>query len=176
MEEIVGKPIDPSASGGAILDSPPKRTISLIRDRIRGPFSRYSAVNRPISATKSKVLTSPLVRQKIVSPVSRYTAVNEPISTPTLNSVSNVEAELAEIKRAWQIYQSTNSRDAIYIYLTPVFRLVTRWRRLNCALKKARAALRLQAGAPQMRPEPFGILIFCTSDSEVADARPCGRI
>jgi hypothetical protein len=117
MEEIVGKPIDPGASGGAILDSPPKRTISLIRERIRGPFSRYSAVNRPISATKSKVLTKPLVRQKIVSPVSRHTAVNEPISTPTLNSVSNVEAELAEVRNAWEQYRSTNSRDAVYIYL-----------------------------------------------------------
>jgi hypothetical protein len=161
MEEIVGKPIDPSASGGAIPDSPPKRTISLIRERIRGPFSRYSTVNRPISATKSKVLTSPLVRQKIVrqkivSPVSRYTAVNEPISTPTLNSVSNVEAEMAEVRNAWVTYRSTNSRDAIYIYLPAVFRVVTRWQRLNCAVKNSRTALRLQAGAPQMMPEPFG--------------------
>ena len=171
MQEIVGKPIDPSASSGAILDSPPKRTISLIRERIRGPFIRYSAVNRPISATKSKVLTSPLVRQKIVSPVSRYTAVDEPISTPTLSSVSNVEAELTEVRNAWSKYRRTNGRDAVYIYLTAVFRLVMRWRRLNCAVKNSRAALRLQDGAPQMKPEPFGIVIFCTSDPEVADAK-----
>jgi hypothetical protein len=171
MEEIVGKPIDPSASGGAIPDSPPKRTISLIRERIRGPFSRYSTVNRPISATKSKVLTSPLVRQKIVSPVSRYTAVNEPASTPTLNSVSNVEAEMAEVRNAWVTYRSTNSRDAIYIYLPAVFRVVTRWQRLNCAVKNSRTALRLQAGAAQMKLEPFAMVIFCSSDPEVADAK-----
>jgi hypothetical protein len=171
MEEIVGKPIDPGASGGAILDSPPKRTISLIRERIRGPFSRYSAVNRPISATKSKVLTSPLVRQKIVSPVNRYPAVNERISRPTLNPVSSIEAELAEVRSAWEKYRSTNGRDAIYIYLTTVFRVVTRWRRLNCAVKNSWAALRLQHDAPQMKPEPFGIVIFCTSDPEVADVK-----
>jgi hypothetical protein len=171
MEEIVGKPIDPSASGGAILDSPPKRTISLIRERIRGPFSRYSAVNRPISATKSKVLTSPLVRQKIVSPVSRYTAVNEQISTPTPNPFSSLEAELAEVRRAWARYRSINDRDAVYIYLASVFGIVMRWRRLNCALKKSRAALRLRSNPPQMNPEPFGIVIFSTSDPEIVDAK-----
>jgi hypothetical protein len=175
MEEIVGKPIDPSASGGAILDSPPKRTISLTRERIPGPYSRYSAVNRPISATKSKVLTSPLVRQKIVSPVSRYTAVDEPVSTPTLSSVSSVEAELTEVRNAYATYRSTNGRDAIYIYLSAVFVAVTRWQRLNCALKNSRVALRRQARAPQMKLEPFAMVIFCTADPNIADAKTGSR-
>ena len=173
MQEVIGKPLYPSASGGAILDSPPKRVISLIRERMRGPFSRYPAVNRRISrlATKPTVLTRPLVRQKIVSPVSRYPALDEPISTPTLNPISSIEAELAEIRRAWERYRSTNSRDAIYIYLTAVFGIVARWRRLNGAVKNSRTALRLQAGAAQMKPEPFGIVIFCTADREIADAK-----
>src|SRR5580704_2687498 len=108
MEEIVGKPIDPGASGGAILDSPPKRTTSLIRERIRGPFSRYSAVNSPISrlATRPTVLTRSFVRQKIVDPVSRYPAVNKPILKPTPNPFSSLEAELAEVRRAWARYRS----------------------------------------------------------------------
>ena len=97
--------------------------------------------------------------------------MNKPISRPTLISVSSIEAELAEVRSAWARYRKTNSRDAVYIYLASVFAVVSRWRRLNCALNKSRAALRLQAGAPQMRPEPFGILIFCTSDSEVPDAK-----
>ena len=149
MEEIIGKPIDPSASGGAVANSPPKPTIPPIRQRILGPFSRYPAVNRPVSrlATKPTVPTRPLVRQKIVGPVSRYPAVNERISRPTLNSVSSIEAELAEVRSAWARYRSTNSRDAVYIYLASVFAVVTRWRRLNCAVKNSRAALRLQAGA-----------------------------
>jgi hypothetical protein len=171
MGHIMARPVEPGVSGGAVANSPPKRT-----ERIRGPFSRCSAVNRPISATKSKALTSPLVRQKIVSPVSRCPAVknalgNKPISRPTLISISSIETELAEVRSAWARYRSTNSRDAVYIYLKVVFAVVTRWRRLNCAVKNSRAALRLQRDAPQMKLEPFGIVIFCTSDPEIADAK-----
>jgi hypothetical protein len=71
MEEIIRTPMDPSASGGAVADGPPKQS-----ERILGPFSRYSAVNRPISrlATKPTVPTRPFVWQKIVGPV--HPAVN----------------------------------------------------------------------------------------------------
>jgi hypothetical protein len=103
----------------------------------------------------------------MVAPVQP--AVNERISRPPLNPISSIEAELAEIRRAWERYRSTNDRDAIYIYLTGVFRLVTRWRRLDNALRNARAALRLQTDPPQMKPEPFAIVIFCTSDPVVLD-------
>jgi len=161
----------PSALCGAVVNSPPKRTISLIRERIRRPFSRYPAVNRPISATKPTVLTRPLVRKKIAGPVSQYPAVNEPISTPTLNSVSNVEAELAEVRNAWARYRSINDRDAVYIYLASVFKVGMRGRHLNCAVKNSRAALRHRPNAPQMKPEPFGIVIFCTADPKIVDAK-----
>ena len=171
MEELIGKSIDPSVSGGAAADSPPKPTIPPFRRRILGPFSRYPAVNRPVSrlATKPTVPTRPLVRQKIVGPV--HPAVNERILRPTLNAVSSIETELARVRSAWARYRATNSRDAVYGYLTAVFRVVTRWRRLNCAVKNSRTALGLQAGAAQMKPEPFGIVIFCTADPEVVDAK-----
>ena len=170
MEEIIGKPIDPRALGGAVADSPPKPTIPPFRRRILGPFSRYPAVNRPVSrlATKPTVPTRPLVRQKIGGPV--HPAVNERISRPTLNPVSSIETELARVRSAWARYRATNSRDAVYGYLTAVFRVVTRWRRLNCAVKNSRTALRLQAGAAQMKPEHW-IVIFCTSDPEIVDAK-----
>ena len=67
--------------------------------------------------------------------------------------------------------RSTNGRDAVYIYLEAVFAVVTRWQDLNCAVKNSRTALRLQHGAPQLKPEPFAIVIFCTSDFEVADPK-----
>ena len=144
MEDILGKPIDLSASG-AVGNSPLRQTIRPIRQRTRGPLSPY-----------------PLVKNALVK---------KPISTPTLNSVSSVEAELAKVRSAWARYRATNSRDAVYGYLESVFALVTRWRRLNCAVKNSQAALRLQHDAPQMKPEPFGIVIFCTSDPELADAK-----
>ena len=84
---------------------------------------------------------------------------------------SGLETELAVTNRAWRKYRSINDRDAVYIYLASVFGIVTRWRRLNCAVKNSRTALRLQAGAAQMKPEPFGIVIFCTADREIADAK-----
>ena len=142
MEEIIGKPIDPSASG-AVANSPLKPTIPPIRERIRGPLSPY-----------------PLVKNAFVK---------KPISRPTLNPISSIETELAEVRSAWEGYRSTNGRDAVYIYLTAVFRLVMRWRRLNCAMKNARAVLRLRPNLPQMKPEPFAIVIFCTSDPKIVD-------
>jgi len=145
MQKIIGKPLYPSASCGAVVNSPPKPTMPLIRERILGSFSRYPAVKNAL--------------------------VNKPISRPTLNPVSSIGAELAELRNAWARYRSINDRDAIYIYLTAIFRLVMRWRRLNCAVKNSKAALRLQHDAPAMKPEAFGILIFCTSDPNVVDAK-----
>ena len=145
MENIIGKPLDPSASGGAVGSSPLKPTNPPIRERILGPFSRYPAVKNAL--------------------------VNKPISRPTLISVSSIEAELAEVRSAWARYRSTNGRDAIYIYLSAVFRVVTRWRRVNWVVKNSKAVLRLSPNPPQMKPEPFGIVIFCTSDPKIVDAK-----
>ena len=144
MEDILGKPIDLSASG-AVANSPLRQTIRPIRQRTRGPLSPY-----------------PLVKNALVK---------KPIWRPTLNPVSSIETELARVRSAWARYRATNSRDAVYGYLESVFALVTRWQRLNYAVKNSRAALRLQPDPPQMKPEPFGIVIFCTSDPEIADAK-----
>ena len=95
MEDILGKPIDLSASG-AVANSPLRQTIRPIRQRTRGPLSPY-----------------PLVKNALVK---------KPISKPTLNPVSSIEAELAEVRSAWARYRSTNSRDAVYIYLAVRFR------------------------------------------------------
>jgi hypothetical protein len=144
-EDILGEPIDDLSASGAVANSPLRQTIRPIRQRARGPFSPY-----------------PLVKNALLK---------RPISTPILNSVSCIEAELAELRRAWARYRATNSRDAVYGYLESVFALVTRWQRLNCAVKNSRAVLRFRPNPPQMKPEPFGIVIFCMSDPEIADAK-----
>ena len=141
MQEVIGKPIEPSAPGGAVANSPPKPTNPPIRQRILGQGSQY-----------------PLLKNALVS-------------KPILHPVSSIEAELAEMDRAWRKYRSINDRDAVYIYLASVFKVVMRWRLLDCAQKKSRAALRLRPNPPQMRPEPFGIMIFCTADPEIVDAK-----
>jgi hypothetical protein len=90
---------------------------------------------------------------------------------PNPTTRAEIEQELAEVRKAWQRYQATNGRGAVYIYLEAVFALVRKWQRSNCALKNSRAVLRLQRDAPQLKAEPFGIVIFCTGDPEVMDAK-----
>ena len=93
------------------------------------------------------------------------------IANPSVASRSVLEIELAEMDRAWRKYQSIKDRDAVYIYLASVFAIVMRWRRLNCAVKNSKAALRLRPNPPQMKPEPFSVMIFCTADPDVVDPK-----
>jgi hypothetical protein len=165
MEDIIVKRINPVASASSIDHGPPKEAKPAVQEKTVAPFSQVSLARKPTAPTRS------LVREKIVGPFSRYPAVKKPISRPTLNLVASIEAELAKVGSAWARYQSTNRRNAVYIYLEAVFALVRRWQDLNCAVENSRAALRLQADTPQMKPEPFGIVIFCTSDPEIADAK-----
>ena len=169
MEDIIVKPIDPSASVGAVDDGPPKVFHPPGQEKKVDPFGQAPLARTPTEPTR------PLVRERILGPLSRYplvknAPVKETISRPTLNAASGIEA-LAKVRTAWARYRATNSRNAVYGYLQSVFALVTRWRRLNCAVKNSRAALRLQHDPPEMKPEPFGIVIFCTSDPDVADAK-----
>ena len=84
---------------------------------------------------------------------------------------AKIEDALAEVRKAWQLYRRTNRRHAVYYYLEAVFALVTRWQRDKCALKNSKAALKHQRHAPKMKAEPFAIVIFCTCDAVVADAK-----
>jgi hypothetical protein len=165
MGDIIVKPIDPIASAGSVDDNQPKQAISAGQAKIVGQLSQVPLAKKPAIPTRA------FVREKVIGPFSRYPAFTKPAVKPIQNPVSGIETELAPIRRAWARYQSTNGRDAVYFYLEAVFLLVTRWQRLNCALKNSRAALRLQADAPQMKPEPFGIVIFCAADPEIADSK-----
>ena len=115
--------------------------------------------------------TNQPVQRTIVGPLSLHPTLRVSPAKPNLTAKPDIDTELAEIRRAWRAYQSTNSRVAVYIYLSSVFAVVMRWRRLNCAVKNSKAALRLRPNPPQMKPEPFGIVIFCTADPKVVDAK-----
>jgi hypothetical protein len=99
-----------------------------------------------------------------LDPPARY-----PIAQSSFSVKPNIEAELAEIRTAWRIYRSTNTREAVYLYLSSVFAVIMRWRRLSSAVKNSKAALRLRPNPPQMKPEPFAIVIFCTADPKIVD-------
>jgi hypothetical protein len=163
MEDFIVKLIDPIASAGSGEDKPPKQANPASQEKIVGPLSKAPLAKKPTIPTR------PPVREKIVGPFNRYLSVKKPISKPTLNSTRVIEVDLGDPKKAWARYQSTNGRDAVYFYLEAVFALVNRWQRQQCSLKNSRAALRLKPRAPQMKLEPFGIVIFCTADPEIAD-------
>jgi hypothetical protein len=146
MEEIIVKPIDPIASAGSVNDGPPKQANAPLQEKIGGQFSQAP------SAKKPPIPTRPPVKEKTVAPFSRFPSVKKPISKPTPNPTRGIEVNLGEPKKAWAKYRSTNGRDAVYFYLEAVFAVVTRWQQLNCAMKKSRAALRLQHNAPKMKP------------------------
>ena len=109
--------------------------------------------------------------RRIVGPLSFHPPPRVSPAKPNLTAKPDIDTELAEIRRSWRAYQSHNSRDAVYTYLSRVFAVVTRWQRLDCALKNARAALRLKTDAPQVKLEPFAIVILCTSDPLTVDAK-----
>ncbi len=132
---------------------------------------KVALITQAPSARKPAMAAKQLVREKIIGPFGRYPEIKRPIAKPTPKAITDVETELAKVGKAWQKYRSTNGRDAVYIYLEAVYALVRRWQRLNCPLKNSQAALRLQVDAPQMEPEPFGIVIFCTADPEIADSK-----
>jgi len=115
--------------------------------------------------------TNQPVQRRLVGPLSPRPTTRSSIVKPSFTAKPNLEAELAETRRAFRIYRSTNSREAVYVYLSKVFQAVTRWQRLGCAIRNARATIRLQANAPQMKAEPFAIMVFCTSDPKVVDAK-----
>src|SRR4029077_19905524 len=98
-------------------------------------------------------------QRTIVGPLSLYPYARKLIAKPNLPTIPNIDIELAEIRLSWRAYQSTNSRVAVYIYLSAVFAVIMRWQRINCAVKNSKAALRLRPTPPQMKPEPSGIVI-----------------
>ncbi len=51
---------------------------------------------------------------------------NKPVVKPNPASNSPLEIELAEMARAWRRYQSTNGRDAVYIYFVVGLRNLSR--------------------------------------------------
>jgi hypothetical protein len=79
--------------------------------------------------------------------------------------------DLRRVRNAWDHCQANRDRDAIYFYLTAVFNLVAWWAAENCALERARKALRLRCLEPSDHDEPFAAIILCTSEPAKVEKR-----
>jgi len=123
----------------------------------------------PVQAATVRKSLNPAIQIKRSGPsIHRVRATATPVST---DPVEIVETALARVKEAWVRYQSTDSRNSVYIYLTAVYNVVTRWKQQNHAEEYYRLALDLLDNPLDMDPEPFAILIFCTSDRAKVDTK-----
>jgi hypothetical protein len=87
-------------------------------------------------------------------------------------STDALQANLQRLEREWEICQSTRARDAIFVYLTAVFELVTVWAHEGTAVDYSRWAIWLRGHrSAVVSPEPFATVIFCTADRKKVDYR-----
>jgi len=116
-----------------------------------------------------------LIRPRTIVPsqsASRHIAPESQNRVIGATFSSAVEDELAHARMAWREFQSTRERDAVYAFLSAVLEIVQRWkkeRRAKAGSLQALAATK-HPGAIR-KPEPFAIVIFCTSDPLTVDAR-----
>jgi hypothetical protein len=88
------------------------------------------------------------------------------------NIQKSIERLFAQARKAWVRYQSTRQRDAVYGYLSVVFNIVRRWKMLGHTRTCSRHALTAANRREAIRTrDSFAIVIFCTSDPGVVDAR-----
>ena len=88
------------------------------------------------------------------------------------NIQKSIERQFAQARKAWVRYQSTRQRDAVYDYLSVVFDIVRRWKMLGHNRTCSRHALTATKQRCAIRTrDPFAIVIFCTSDARIIDAR-----
>lgn len=78
-----------------------------------------------------------------------------------------VQDELDKARKAWEKYQSTRRRNAIYDYLSAVFTTVRRWKKQHTLSTNVDQAPKAAGHRNTIRHrEPFGVVIFCTSNAD----------
>src|SRR6266480_3105298 len=97
--------------------------------------------------------------------------LKEPIQDDVPYTAQALGQDLTRVRIAWDECQAHRERDAIYSYLTAVFELVAWWAAENCAVVRARKALRLQRLDLPTTDEPFAAVILCTADRNKVDKR-----
>jgi hypothetical protein len=132
-------------------------------------------------ATQSKGINMIIAKQSplVVSPKALLQVTRHLDTAPQrkiLRTVSTrnfvVQDELDKARRAFDEFQSSRRRTAIYKYLSEVFAVVRRWKEQDCVKIRVRQALRAKGNRKAIRnQEPFAIAIFCTSDFRAVDAK-----
>ena len=79
----------------------------------------------------------------------------------------SLRARLIGVSDAWDIFQKTRHRDAVYDYLRAVFSIVQHYDWKDRTKKLVRRAFKF-AGLPvDMKADPFAVVIRCTCDQQL---------
>jgi hypothetical protein len=82
-------------------------------------------------------------------------------------SKKSLRRRLIGVSDAWDIFQETRDRDAVYEYLRAVFSIVQHYRYKDRTKKLIRRAFKF-AGLPvDMKADPFAVVIRCTCDQQL---------
>src|SRR5271169_4655262 len=86
-------------------------------------------------------------------------------------STEAMKASLLRLQNEWETVQASHDRDAVYGYLTAVFKLVSWWAQEGRAVDRAHWALPLRWYSSVREAEPFAAVIYCTADHDKVDDR-----
>jgi hypothetical protein len=79
--------------------------------------------------------------------------------------------DLERVRDVWEDCQATRDRNAIYEYLTAVYRLVAWWAAEGREVDRARRALCLMRLDPAYCRDPFAAIFLCTANPAKGDKR-----
>jgi hypothetical protein len=86
---------------------------------------------------------------------------------PKMRVEEVVAAAVARLKKAWDEYQANADydRDAIYLYLEPVYSRVRKWKRQGVADEYSLIALK-QGMPGRVKADPYVRLIYCSATND----------
>jgi hypothetical protein len=90
-------------------------------------------------------------------------------------SKKTAQLKLAHLTDLWDDVQMTRRRDAIYRYLTGIYRIVQQWGAISQLNKKARQALRERGLRVGKGDDLFAAVIRATADGDGADRKAISK-
>jgi hypothetical protein len=115
------------------------------------------ANNGEPKVASTEIASRPIIGRAV--PSSAACSRPAALKSPEAKLEKAVKADLGEVEQAWRRYQATHDRDAVYGYLTAVYKVVAKWKseQQHRAWKSAGLALKLQGNTTSMRVEPFAV-------------------
>jgi hypothetical protein len=158
---------------------------ALIREGDKFDYSKWLQRVREKAAQakpRPQMITKQIVREELEAPVdSREASPNRTLfngraptpigmtrsQKPSCASTTNTTRRLEKVRDAWNEFQASRTRDAVYGYLEVVFAIVAHYK-VRRRTKRLRRCASEFAGLPfHKNADPFTAVIRCTCDDTV---------